>query len=148
MALSIIHYFLQFAHHLDQWMRNWFYFFFSCLFHFDLVLLQNDSFNKDKQNTNKKFLKKYFNFNKCNNKIVYGARFYGIETSNICSFDCILYNIIDTIMKQPYFNGLSQMRSNKVCIYVCLCLHFVFIALLFVLLPVFWCHCSIINFIE
>ena len=90
--------------------------FLNCLFHYSLILLNEPN---DKKN---EFLKEYFNFNFCGYPLIYNNHFFGIDTSSIGNGNNnnnnntnnnIKYNIIETIMKQDYFNGLSQIETNK-----------------------------------
>ena len=91
--------------------------FLNCLFHFSLIILNETN---DKKNL---FLQKYFNFNHCNYPIIYNNYFFGINTSTINSnndnndndsndTNNVKLNIIETIMKQDYFDGLSQIESS------------------------------------
>ena len=84
--------------------------FFNCLLHLGLVLL-NEQPNTDKN----AFLKKYFNFNNLHGKIVSKKWFFGIDANLLDSPKSIQYEIVENMMKQSYFQGLSQMRELWVC---------------------------------
>ena len=94
-------------------------FFLNCLFHLSYILL-DEPHSKDNE-----FLAKYFNWNQCN-QIVTSSHFFGIPIEAIKSTG-LLYSIIDLIMKQPYFNGLSQIRDvtylwlHFYVLFVCFC---------------------------
>ena len=47
--------------------------------------------------------------------------FYGIDTSRIkiSSTKDVRYLIIEMIMKQDYFDGLSQLNEHEVCFVFC-----------------------------
>ena len=77
---------------------NFLHFVLNCLFHFSYILLNETN---DKNN---KFLKQYFNFEKCYDNIVSGGCFWGIDAS--------LISPIELIMKQSYFNGLNQIDKK------------------------------------
>ena len=81
----------------------------SCLFHFSLIILNEDN------NKNNKFLRKYFNFNELHDTIGSGRYLWGISSHDVNgkSFDNIKYKHIELIMSLPYFDGIDQrMRKN------------------------------------
>ena len=84
-----------------------------CMLFLNFMFHYNHSILND---TNDEFLKKYFNFNKCDGCMIQGAEFWAIDGSLIKSQNSIKYSIIELILKQPFFNGLSQGDIDSVSV--------------------------------
>ena len=79
-------------------------FFLNCLFHLSYILLC-ESKSKEKN----VFLKKYFNWNKLSSSMLTHAHgFYGFADGSYFVKD----GLVELIMKQEYFDGLSQVTTN------------------------------------
>ena len=101
--------------------------FLDCLFHFNNILLGNSNNN----NNSIDFLKKYFNFNHCNEPIIDWNSFWAL------SADVNKVKLIDTIMKLTYFNGINQIKLNDTKKFVYYCVEYNFFDYLSILLKYF-----------
>ena len=87
-------------------------FYLNCLFHYSLILLNEEN------NHNNKFLKKMFNYKKCEWIVAPRNEFWGVDAHNH-KIKSVAFQIIELIMKQSYFNGLSQLPNTWPVCFLC-----------------------------
>ena len=60
----------------------------------------------------KEFLEKYFNFGNCNFDLIKNEFFWGIDTRKM-KYESQAYQMIELIMKNDHFKGITQMNNQQ-----------------------------------